>query len=157
MAAAPGATAAAAAMPTGPATASDVRFPTPKRSVTAGSAATSAPADCWGAGPTVTDHFSHAYTTQYCHNYRAGNVVRASRSSPTVNSGSLYVGDNWLACQVQLHSGENPPVGNARDNWRLRPQGDVGYSDGGRRYSPAHKLSGGDNVAPIPGLDYRVP
>ncbi|MGW0331736.1 hypothetical protein ACWD0J_07650 [Streptomyces sp. NPDC003011] len=153
MLAALGATAAAVALSTGPATASDARFPTPRGA--GATAPASAAAGCWGTGPTVTDYYGHTFTTQYCHNYQAGNVVRANQSSPTINSGYLYAGDNWFACQAQL-SWENPPVGNARNNWWLWTQGDVGYSEGGWGWFPATKVSGGGNYEPIPALDYCV-
>lgn len=146
-----GATAAAIALSTGPATASDVRSEAPKQShATAQTVA--AAAGCWGTGPTVTDYFGYTWATRYCHNYQAGNVVRANQSSVSVSSGHLYAGDNWFACQRQITAWENPPVGSARNNWWLWTQGDVGYSDGGWGWFPANKVSGGGNYEPIPGL-----
>lgn len=147
-----GASAAAVALSTGPATASDARFEAPKASDLAAQPVTAAAAGCWGTGPTVTNHLGTTFATKYCHNYQAGDVVRPAQPSVTTYSGYLYAGDNWFVCQRQITAWENPPVGSARNNWWLYTQGDVAYADRGWGWFPATKVSGGGNYEPIPGL-----
>lgn len=116
-----------------------------------GTAAAAPAAGCSGAGPTVTDFRGTTYTTTYCNAYEGGNLVRAGYPV-YVYSGYLYAGQNWFACQVKMEGVENPPVGEARNDWWLWTQGDIANADNGWGWFPATKVSGGGNYEPIPGL-----
>ena len=104
-----------------------------------------AAAGCTSNGPTVTDYWGDRWTTRNCHNYRSGYTWVGNS-----HSGYLYAGNNWFVCQAR--GGENPAVGNARNNVWLYTQGDVGYSYRGWGWFPATHVSGGGNYDPIPGL-----
>ncbi len=108
---------------------------------------TLAASGCSSNGPTVKDYRGFSYATRYCHNYRAGYTHLFD-----ANTGYLYAGTNWFVCQQRF--GENPPVGNARNNVWLYTQGDVSYSSTYRGWGwfPATYVSGGGNYDPIPGL-----
>lgn len=107
--------------------------------------ASAAPNGCWGNAGQKQGPGGKTYTARYCHNYQGGVVGFGDK-----DTGYLYAGDNWFVCQIKY--GENPPVGNARNNWWLYTQGDKAYSDGGWGWFPATKVSGGGNYEPIPGL-----
>ena len=128
------ASSAAAAGP--PTTVPDVRGSAPVALAAAG---------CNSNGPTVTDYRGVVFSTRYCHNYRAGYTTMAG-----VRNGYLYAGTNWFVCQQR--AGENPPVGNARNNIWLYTQGDVAYNSRGWGWFPATHVSGGVNYGPVPGL-----
>jgi hypothetical protein len=120
---------------------------------TIGVATTATPAaashpGCWGTGPVVDDPWNPPWNTKYCHNYRSGYVY--TRATTGDVSGYLYAGTNWFVCQRR--GGENPPVGNARNNYWLYTQGDDGYRYGGWGWFPATMVSGGGNYQPIPNL-----
>lgn len=100
---------------------------------------------CTSAGPRVTDFRGIHYETRYCHNYRGGSLRLYSG-----HSGYLNAGTNWFVCQQRF--GENPRVGNARNNIWLYTQGDVSYGHHGWGWLPATYVSGGTNYGPIPGL-----
>jgi hypothetical protein len=106
-----------------------------------------AAAGCTSAGPTVTDYRGVRFATRNCHNYRGGTT-----SLFGINTGYLYAGNNWFVCQQR--AGENPPVGNARNNIWLYTQGDVSYNSTYHAWGwfPATYVSGGVNYGPIPGL-----
>ena len=125
-------------------------LPTPSKAAAAkalapGTRAAAAAAGCTSNGPTVTDFSGARWSTRYCHNYRSGYVWAGNS-----HSGYLYAGTNWFVCQSR--GGENPPVGNARNNIWLYTQGDVGYSYRGWGWFPATHVSGGVNYGAIPGL-----
>ena len=106
-----------------------------------------AAAGCNSAGPTVSDYRGIRFATRYCNNYRGGTVGFGS-----LDTGYLYAGRNWFVCQQR--AGENPPVGNARNNIWLYTQGDKSYNATYRGWGwfPATYVSGGVNYGPIPGL-----
>ncbi|MBG0853046.1 hypothetical protein I2W78_14600 [Streptomyces spinoverrucosus] len=110
-------------------------------------ASASAAAGCWGNAGQKQGPGGATYTARYCHNYQGSEVGIGDTAT-----GYLYAGDNWFVCQQQFTDVENPPVGDARNNWWLWTQGDDAYSNNGWGWFPATKVSGGGNYQPIPGL-----
>jgi hypothetical protein len=100
--------------------------------------ASAAPNGCWGSGPR---------DSRYCHTYQGGNVMFNGAVA-----GWLNAGDNWFVCQRKFPGQENPPVGDARNDWWLWTQADTNVSNGGWGWFPANKISGGVNYGEIPGL-----
>ncbi|WP_210594412.1 hypothetical protein [Streptomyces sp. GESEQ-35] len=68
------------------------------------------------------------------------------------NAGSKQGPGGATYTAQQFTDRENPPVGDARNNWWLWTQADDAYSNNGWGWFPATKVSGGGNYQPIPGL-----
>jgi hypothetical protein len=97
----------------------------------------------FGNGIPITEH----YHTWKCFAYTAGDTEE------TFPQGLLRAGTSWFVCQKKWVGFDNPPVGNARNDWWLYTLADVSYGGetNGWGWFPATKIQGGANWGPIPG------
>ncbi|RSS48313.1 hypothetical protein EF912_25390 [Streptomyces sp. WAC07061] len=125
----------------------------PQAQAAAGGALGSAAGSCW-AGPRVTDHTNHSYSTSVCPTWTTADLTDGPSADPGDSAvvGRLWAGNNWVVCQ--MWGRPNPSLGGGANHYWLYTQGDVAYRNGGWGWLPATAVSYGGDDEPIPGVEF---